>query len=80
MSDERPLPSACVPGPEGACAVCADDAVRVRVLSVDARARTAAVDGPAFSGTVALDLVDDVLAGDTILVHQGFAIARLESA
>jgi hydrogenase maturation factor len=29
---------------------------------------------------VALDLVDDVAVGDEVLVHQGFAISRVESA
>jgi len=49
------------------------------VLAIDYSARTAEVALESGMATVALDLVEaDV--GDVLLVHMGFAIARLESA
>ena len=66
----------CEAGTEG-CQVCGDVALAARVLEIDARARTALVAFNESTATVALDFVDaDV--GDDILVHLGFAIARLQ--
>jgi hydrogenase maturation factor len=62
-----------------ACAVCGDVAVPGRVLTVDASARTATVELECRTETVAIDLVE-ANVGDTLLVHLGFAIARLEVA
>jgi len=62
---------------DGTCHLCGDEAVSGRVMSIDGTSGTAMVD---FGGTqqiVALDLVDATV-GDTLLVHLGFAIARLE--
>ena len=62
-----------------ACQLCGDVAVVGRVIAIDADARTAVVALECGTATVALDLVDaDV--GDTLLVHLGFAITRLEAA
>lgn len=63
----------------GTCHLCGDEAVAGRVLSVDADARLAVVAFDSGEARVALDLVDAV-AGDTLLVHLGFAIARVEEA
>ena len=71
---------ACEPGPDGTCALCGDEATPGRVLAVDAGTRTAEVAMPGGARHVALDLVDDVAVGDEVLVHQGFAISRVESA
>ncbi|MEO7238060.1 MAG: HypC/HybG/HupF family hydrogenase formation chaperone [Gemmatimonadales bacterium] len=60
------------------CTLCGDEGLPGVVVSLNARERTAVVrlaDGPQ---TVALDLVDGVETGQTVLVHQGFAIARME--
>jgi hydrogenase maturation factor len=78
MSAER-MPGACTPGPDGSCSLCGDEAVSGRVLSVDARAGTAEVALAGAVAAVALDLVDGVRIGDTVLVHQGFAIARVDA-
>jgi len=48
-------------------------------MAVDATARTATVELQCRTETVAIDLVD-ANVGDTLLVHLGFAIARLEVA
>ena len=81
---------ACDPGIPGGCAICGDEALRARVLSVDGRFDHAEVAvlrrgsgaGSASAGarlTVALDLVDGVAVGDVVLVHQGFVITRVEA-
>lgn len=77
MSQKLPGP-ACVPSPAGRCTLCGDEGLPGVVISLNARERTAVIrlaDGPQ---TVALDLMDGVETGQTVLVHQGFAIARLE--
>ena len=77
MTADR-VPGACTPGPDGSCSLCADEAAPGRVLSVDMATGTAAVVLAGAVQAVALDLVDGVRAGDTVLVHQGFAIARVD--
>lgn len=61
------------------CQLCSDEAERGRVESVDARSRMATVVFEQHEETVALDLVD-ALVGDEVLVHMGFAIARVNVA
>lgn len=63
---------------EGVCHVCADEAVLARILSVDPVARTAVAAHAGGTDVVALDLVDAGV-GDTVLVHLGFAIERVET-
>ena len=68
----------CAPETEH-CHLCADEGLPGTVLAIDYSARTAEVALESGMATVALDLVEaDV--GDVLLVHMGFAIARLESA
>jgi hydrogenase maturation factor len=62
-----------------ACELCGDVAAAGTVLSIDAGARTAIVALECGTATVALDLVE-ARVGDTLLVHLGFAITRLEVA
>ena len=63
--------------PGGECHVCGDVAVPATVVEIDHLGRTAivAVDGERM--TVGLDFVEADI-GDQLLVHLGFAIARLE--
>ena len=61
------------------CHLCGDVAVAGPVVALDADARTATVALNCGTVTVALDLVEAEL-GDTVLVHLGFAITRLEVA
>ena len=77
MTADR-MAGACTPGPDGSCALCGDEAVPGRVLSVDVDAGTGAVAVSGAVRAVALDLVDGVRPGDTVLVHQGFVIARVD--
>ena len=62
-----------------ACQLCGDVAVAGRVIAIDVDARTAVVALECGNTMVALDLVDAGV-GDTLLVHLGFAITRLEPA
>jgi hydrogenase maturation factor len=68
----------CSPDDHGDCCVCGDEALPMRVLAVGDDS-TATVVGADAQITVATDLVPDVTVGDTLLIHQGFAIARLEA-
>lgn len=68
----------CFPGLDGYCALCADEGAPGRVLAVYPTTAMALVDINGASSEVAVDLLDGVAVGDTILVHLGFAIARLE--
>lgn len=61
------------------CSLCGDEALPALVRSVDVANATAEVELAGELQRVGLDLVDAVEAGDTLLVHQGFAIARLQS-
>jgi D-sedoheptulose 7-phosphate isomerase len=75
-----PANAGCEPDADGHCALCGDDAEQGVVLETSRTGRTATVQLGTERRTVAIDLVDHVAAGDTVLVHQGFAIARLEEA
>ncbi len=61
----------------GTCHLCGDEAVAGRVIAIDAATHTATVAFASGEATVALDLVEAGV-GDALLVHLGFAIARLE--
>lgn len=66
-----------LPEPVPHCALCADEALPSVVRSVNPATRTAEVERCDAVQVIALDLVESVRVGDTVLVHQGFAIARL---
>jgi hypothetical protein len=64
-----------LPAPERGthCITCSDEGVAMRVLELDEEG-VARCDG----GDVLTDLVGAVAPGDTLLVHAGVALARLE--
>ncbi len=70
-------PTRTVVEPHMDCPVCKDEALPARVLTLDAEASLATVLTACGEREVALDLVDDVHAGDYLLVHLGTAIAKL---
>lgn len=72
--DDAPV---CTPGPDGRCSVCADEGVPGRVLEIRP-GNVALVELPGGQQEVAVDLIEEVKVGDQLLVHLGFAIARLE--
>ena len=67
----------CHPRPDGSCSICSDVALVGFVNRVNSAEQTAEVLYGDSSETVALDLVSDVVKGDTVLVHMGFAIGRV---
>jgi len=71
--------SAQLQNPDFHCITCSDEAVRVRVLSVDQEAAMAKVELAEGSATEEVDisLVDAVSPGDLLLSHGGVALARL---
>lgn len=77
MHNENLPGIACSPDAHGHCGVCADEGVVARVLSVHGETKTATAVVAGEEVSVALDLIDAVGAGETILVHLGFAIARV---
>jgi hydrogenase assembly chaperone HypC/HupF len=62
------------------CITCGDDGVPMRVLRVDgARSLALCEDGDGKHSSVEIALVDPVAPGDTLLVHAGTALTRLEA-
>jgi hypothetical protein len=71
-------PAACEPDPlTGRCATCADEAQPAVLLELlpDGLARAALPDG---TREISVELLDEPRPGETVLVHAGVALARLE--
>jgi hydrogenase assembly chaperone HypC/HupF len=63
------------------CVTCGDDGVPMRVLRVDAqRGLALCEDRDGAHGSVETALVEPVAPGDTLLVHAGTALTRLQDA
>jgi D-sedoheptulose 7-phosphate isomerase len=60
---------------DDACITCGDAAVEARVLAL--RNGTAVIEKDGLREEVAVDLVDDVSGGDTLLCHAGVALEKL---
>ena len=64
---------------EVGCITCGDEGVPMRVLRVDAASALAVcVDGGGATSEVDLGIVARVSPGDSLLVHAGVALTRLE--
>ncbi len=68
--------TACIPLSDGSCPVCADEGVPGRVIDL-LPANMALAAMPDGEREIAIDLVENVRVGDRLLIHLGFAIARL---
>lgn len=81
-ADRAAAGSACAPDETGSCSICADEGRIGEVVSVEGEGLGAVgrvlLDGA--EEEVALDLLDRVRPGERIVVHLGFAIARVEGA
>ena len=63
------------------CVTCADEGVPMRVLELDAQRELALCEDQAGErSTVEIALVEPVESGDSLLVHAGVALVRLEPA
>jgi hydrogenase maturation factor len=72
---------ALVPGchPDVGCITCGDEGVAMRALKVDVVQRLAVcVDEAGSTSEVDLGLVAGVMPGDSLLVHAGVALTRLD--
>ena len=77
VHNERALGRSCTTDGHEHCAVCADDGLAVEVVAIDHETNTATALADGTEHVVALDLTEGVRIGDTIIVHLGFAIARV---
>jgi hydrogenase maturation factor len=66
----------CSPDERGHCITCADEALPATVLRVDPELGLALVALAGAEVEIDISLVDDVIAGDVLLVHGGVAIAQ----
>ncbi|MDQ6690507.1 MAG: HypC/HybG/HupF family hydrogenase formation chaperone [Gemmatimonadota bacterium] len=81
MSSDPARSDICVPAADRSCSICGDEAAPAVVESIDATTVSAEVrDGFGTTSTVALDLLDGTIVGDTVMVHLGFAIGRVPQA
>jgi len=63
------------------CITCGDEGVPMRVVRVDAaRGLALCEDGEGARASVEVGLLAQVAPGDTVLVHAGCALGRLEAA
>jgi hydrogenase maturation factor len=63
------------------CVTCADEGVPMRVLKLDSTRELALCEGDdGDRATVEIALVEPVGTGDSLLVHAGVALVRLEPA
>ncbi len=63
----------------GHCLTCSDEAIPVKVLSVNQATGMALVEVSNQTEEVDITLVEDVAPGDMLLAHGGVAIASFES-
>ena len=68
----------CTLDAEGHCITCSDEALQVRVLSVDEENGLAQVTPNGTSEDIDITLVENIAPGDILLVHGGVAIARVD--
>lgn len=61
------------------CLTCSDEAIAVKVLSVNEQTGLALVEVRDQVEEVDITLVEDTAPGDSLLVHGGVAIANLKS-
>ena len=65
----------------GHCITCSDEGTPMEVLRIDvARDLALCSDAAGVHASVEIALIDDVVAGDTLLVHAGTALTRLQEA
>lgn len=74
--DQDVLP--CEFGDPGYCLTCADEALPVKVMSIDEETGLAEATMGETTTEIDISLVGDVKPGEWVLIHGGVAIARLE--
>ena len=71
---------ACTLDGEGYCITCSDEAVQVRVVSVNVEGGLALVSVQGVEEEVDVTLVEQIAPGDVLLVHGGVAIGHVDEA
>jgi hydrogenase expression/formation protein HypC len=61
------------------CITCSDEGVPMRIVEASSDGLALCVDGDGSESTVMTDLVGFVGPGDSVLVHAGVALARLDA-
>jgi hydrogenase maturation factor len=72
--------ASCTLDGEGYCITCSDEAVQVRVLTVNEEDGFARVSLNGTEEEIDVTLVEHIAPGDILLVHGGVAIARVDEA
>src|SRR5215472_13123536 len=70
--------TSCTLDGEGHCITCSDEAVQVRVVSVNEEHGLALVSIDGVEEEVDITLVEQIAPGDVLLVHGGVAIGHIE--
>lgn len=65
---------------EGHCITCSDEALPVKIVSIDQATGLALVEVQNVIEEIDITLVDDVNVGDVVLVHGGVAIGHPDEA
>ncbi len=61
------------------CVTCSDEGIPMRIVEPSSDGLALCVDGEGSESTVMTDLVGSVAPGQTVLVHAGVALARLDT-
>jgi hydrogenase assembly chaperone HypC/HupF len=72
--------TACELDTEGHCITCSDEALPVKIVSIDQASGLALVEVQNVTEEIDITLVDDVSVGDIVLVHGGVAIGYPDEA
>lgn len=72
--------TACGLDTEGHCITCSDEAIPVKIVSIDQANGLALVEVQNVIEEIDITLVDDVSIGDVVLVHGGVAIGHPDEA
>ncbi len=74
------MKTACELNGEGHCITCSDEALPVKIVSIDQATGLALVEVQNVIEEIDITLVDDVSVGDVVLVHGGVAIGHPDEA
>ncbi len=72
--------TACGLDTEGHCITCSDEAIPVKIMSINQASGLALVEVQNVTEEIDITLVDDVSVGDIVLVHGGVAIGHPDEA
>ena len=72
--------TACDLNTEGHCITCSDEAIPVKIVSIDQATGLALVEVQDVIEEIDITLVDDISVGDIVLAHGGVAIGHPDEA